>query len=159
MLLQLREAKAKSQTTTSQHVSPTKSTAKTSPYQTPKSQETSKTPSETASPAKVVVESQEMVAVPTQSEKVSTPERAFDPLESELESSIYKLPIHQVGDSMSHSKKRKLPEFKASEVIHLSHEEGDSDPEPQGFSGEEEGDEEEEEEEKPIASRRALSRR
>ena len=97
--------------------------------------------------------------MPTPSEKVSTPEKTFDPLESELESSLQRLPILQVGDSMSHSKKRKLPDFKEHEVIHLSREEGDSDPEPQGFSGEEEGDEEEEEEEKPIASRRALSRR
>ena len=101
----------------------------------------------------------EIVAVPTQSEKVSTPEKAFDPLETELESVLQKNPVLQVGDSMSHSKKRKLPEFKQHEVIHISQEEGDSDPEIQGFSGEEEGDEEEEEEERPLASRRALPKR
>ena len=104
----------------------------------------------------------ELMAIPTQSAKVSTPEKTFDPLETELESVLEKNPVLQVGDSMSHSRKRKLPDFKQHEVVHISQDEGDSDPEIQGFSGEEEGDEEEEEEieeEKPLASRRALPKR
>ena len=106
-----------------------------------------------------MVGSHEIVPVTTQSEKVSTPEKNFDLLETELESMLQKNPILQVGDSMSHSKKRKLLEFKQHDVIHISQEEGDSDLEIQGFSGEEEGDEEEEEEERPLASRRALPKR
>ena len=76
-------------------------------------------------------ETHEIVAVPAQSERISTP----DPLETELESVLGKHPILQAGDSMSHSKKRKLPEIKQREVIHISQEEGESEPETQGFSG------------------------
>ena len=160
MLLQIRESKAHSQATVSQHVSPAKSTAQTSPKQPTKGQETSKTPSPTASAEKVVAGTHELVTVPTLSEKVSTPENVFAPLESELESLLQKNPVLHVGDSMSHSRKRKVPESKLHEVIHIAPEEEYSDDEIQGFSGEEEGDEEEEEiQEKPLASRRALPKR